>query len=495
MRPQYQQRPGASNNTAHPYPTNIDFLEDLAAKQMLLGDRLRNERDNIVKLLVHGKARKIWDDKPPKGVFFGGLKPLAWNPNFDPPGRSCFKCWDSRHETPNCQQEARFLYCFNCGRKDIELQDCPRCREAFIISYPPNVRKAIEASTAAFHDLLLHKILISEQRKQRVQNPPQAQNSDFYSNRQPINNSWPLSEPPRVPCKFEPLDEISRRIDNVLNEFPPSEKVTSLFNTQNKVQAQFDTPFFREFGERLRRENAAKIHPGLVSTNRIDEILREQPTFSIPPAHNPTPPAHDSASPVRKNVFSRLQKHIGPIRNKPNLITNPYGLRKKLNQNFKQRGLKARSTLNYVNPFSPRKKNAEEEEIETEEQNSKQNIERSPSPQVEIIEEILKEESQPKAEDNDDLPSNVKRRFGERLGTKLCEEPSDGDDQASVQSVDKCEEEDTSIMIHVDEEGRRCLNDCNNEIMVQNEEEEDCQDKDTILIHIDEEGRRSLFAS
>lgn len=68
---------------------------------------------------------------PPRttGVLFGGLRIIPTHPCLDPPPRACFSCWQRGHKSRNCPRPTSVPLCRNCGRRGVEVTECPRCRE------------------------------------------------------------------------------------------------------------------------------------------------------------------------------------------------------------------------------------------------------------------------------------------------------------------------------------------------------------------------------
>ncbi|KAL7292814.1 hypothetical protein TKK_0005409 [Trichogramma kaykai] len=64
-----------------------------------------------------------------RGVQFGGLTPIVTDPTLDPPPFACFNCWGEGHNKSWCR-EPRRRFCSNCGRRGVDLIDCPRCKVA-----------------------------------------------------------------------------------------------------------------------------------------------------------------------------------------------------------------------------------------------------------------------------------------------------------------------------------------------------------------------------
>ena len=63
------------------------------------------------------------------GTMFGGLRRIPTRPDLDPPAGVCFVCWKRGHRRWDCQKAALHMYCYNCGRRGVDLTDCPRCSE------------------------------------------------------------------------------------------------------------------------------------------------------------------------------------------------------------------------------------------------------------------------------------------------------------------------------------------------------------------------------
>ena len=46
----------------------------------------------------------------------------------DPDGDPCFNCW-ARGHMRFIRREPRRLFCFNCGRRNVAMRNCPRCSD------------------------------------------------------------------------------------------------------------------------------------------------------------------------------------------------------------------------------------------------------------------------------------------------------------------------------------------------------------------------------
>lgn len=64
------------------------------------------------------------------GVLFDGLELIPTDPAIDPPPRNCFNCWEPGHKRTNCHKSTMGRFCNNCGRKNEDLNTCPRCKFA-----------------------------------------------------------------------------------------------------------------------------------------------------------------------------------------------------------------------------------------------------------------------------------------------------------------------------------------------------------------------------
>lgn len=56
---------------------------------------------------------------------------IPFDPQLDPEPFTCYNCWSDDHPRRDCPEPPLHAYCRNCGRKDVEVQDCPRCAEAY----------------------------------------------------------------------------------------------------------------------------------------------------------------------------------------------------------------------------------------------------------------------------------------------------------------------------------------------------------------------------
>ncbi|KAL7306594.1 hypothetical protein TKK_0001281 [Trichogramma kaykai] len=66
-----------------------------------------------------------------KGMLFGDLKPISTDPELDPPADVCHICWQSGHTRMTCKHPIKGIFCNNCGRKGIAIDDCPRCGQKY----------------------------------------------------------------------------------------------------------------------------------------------------------------------------------------------------------------------------------------------------------------------------------------------------------------------------------------------------------------------------
>lgn len=68
------------------------------------------------------------------GVLFGGLKFVPHVDGLDPPPRKCFNCHVGEHNWKDCKEKLyEGGFCYNCGRYDVKVTECPRCAEAYRI--------------------------------------------------------------------------------------------------------------------------------------------------------------------------------------------------------------------------------------------------------------------------------------------------------------------------------------------------------------------------
>ena len=72
---------------------------------------------------------------------FENLNPIPIDYNLDPPPYACFNCWKrTGHNRENCDLP-KIICCHNCGRYGVYMEDCPRCKDEYII-YLENSPKA-----------------------------------------------------------------------------------------------------------------------------------------------------------------------------------------------------------------------------------------------------------------------------------------------------------------------------------------------------------------
>ena len=68
------------------------------------------------------------------GVRFGNLTPIPSHHELDPPPYTCFncrrRCRGNGHKVMNCE-ETYLVHCENCGRRGVDVSECPRCSEAY----------------------------------------------------------------------------------------------------------------------------------------------------------------------------------------------------------------------------------------------------------------------------------------------------------------------------------------------------------------------------
>ena len=62
-----------------------------------------------------------------RGMLFGGLRPVPRD-QLDPLLGACFNC-RQRGDSKGACHEPRTIFCYNCGRQETTLRDCPRCGE------------------------------------------------------------------------------------------------------------------------------------------------------------------------------------------------------------------------------------------------------------------------------------------------------------------------------------------------------------------------------
>ena len=62
-----------------------------------------------------------------EGMLFGGLDYVPIDRRYDPPPRSCYKCWGFNHKRRTCPVVHDVPYCYNRGRLNTVNKACPRC--------------------------------------------------------------------------------------------------------------------------------------------------------------------------------------------------------------------------------------------------------------------------------------------------------------------------------------------------------------------------------
>lgn len=65
------------------------------------------------------------------GIRYSKLDYVPLDPNLDPPPYRCFSCWERGHMSRACTFPLIALFCRNCGRRDVDLENCPRCSRAY----------------------------------------------------------------------------------------------------------------------------------------------------------------------------------------------------------------------------------------------------------------------------------------------------------------------------------------------------------------------------
>lgn len=63
---------------------------------------------------------------------FGNCTPIPTDPRVDPPPYTCLNCWEPGHTRMTCRRPPQGISCANCGRIEVEMPDCPRCREGYL---------------------------------------------------------------------------------------------------------------------------------------------------------------------------------------------------------------------------------------------------------------------------------------------------------------------------------------------------------------------------
>lgn len=65
-----------------------------------------------------------------RGIHFGGLTPISTDER-DPPLNTCFNCWKYGHIFTKCPLPRQHLYCTNCGRSGVAVNECQRCQDVY----------------------------------------------------------------------------------------------------------------------------------------------------------------------------------------------------------------------------------------------------------------------------------------------------------------------------------------------------------------------------
>lgn len=68
-----------------------------------------------------------------KGMKFGGLALIKFDPLVDPLPGSCIQCHKMGHSLSDCRNPRASSWCSNCGRWDVNIKYCPRCSARFKI--------------------------------------------------------------------------------------------------------------------------------------------------------------------------------------------------------------------------------------------------------------------------------------------------------------------------------------------------------------------------
>ncbi|OXU29053.1 hypothetical protein TSAR_015168 [Trichomalopsis sarcophagae] len=91
-----------------------------------------SSKPNSLPLLELTRGDKIYykHSKRVRGIRYDGLDFVPLNPKLDPPPHRCFSCWERGHLSRTCMNPLISLFCRNCGRRDVDLEDCPRCSRA-----------------------------------------------------------------------------------------------------------------------------------------------------------------------------------------------------------------------------------------------------------------------------------------------------------------------------------------------------------------------------
>ncbi|XP_043469249.1 uncharacterized protein LOC122502954 [Leptopilina heterotoma] len=64
------------------------------------------------------------------GRIFCRLDRIPTDPDLDPPMGACFNCWSMSHKLAYCPEPID-IFCRNCGRFGVMMEDCPRCARAY----------------------------------------------------------------------------------------------------------------------------------------------------------------------------------------------------------------------------------------------------------------------------------------------------------------------------------------------------------------------------
>lgn len=93
-------------------------------------------------MLFSNVDASVHNDNQPinHGVFFSNLRPIQtdW---FDPPKGGCFNCWNFGHNVNNCTIPQQRIFCKNCGRTNVWIDLCPRCRDEYAAFLQRNAKR------------------------------------------------------------------------------------------------------------------------------------------------------------------------------------------------------------------------------------------------------------------------------------------------------------------------------------------------------------------
>lgn len=65
------------------------------------------------------------------GLFLRNLDPVEFCSIVDPRPHTCYNCWSPKHELKDCPKPLIDIFCCNCGRRYVKIEECPRCARIF----------------------------------------------------------------------------------------------------------------------------------------------------------------------------------------------------------------------------------------------------------------------------------------------------------------------------------------------------------------------------